>query len=95
MQNLVSDNAVLIVAAFFVFAILLFRKELAERLSKLNIPVDILSKVDDFFNISKDIILDVGFLEEALRDGKLTADEVKEIIMRLGNRRLQLEELLQ
>lgn len=94
MSNIISDNAVIIIAVFLAFAILLFRKELRERLSKLDFPADFLGKVDDLFTISTDVLSDLILIESVLSDGKLTPDEIKTLLVRFGTRKKQLEELI-
>lgn len=95
MQNLISDNAVIIVAAFFVFALLLFRKELQLRLKNLKIDEKFLASLDYVFKISSSMIDDIVFIEKILSDGKLTPEEIRDLLIRFGARKAQLEELIE
>ncbi len=94
MSNVISDNAIVIIAAFFVFALLLFRKELAARLKNFKIDEKFIRDLGVVFKISGDIIEDIGFIEQIISDGILTPSEVKELLIRFGARKVQLEELL-
>jgi hypothetical protein len=94
MQNIISDNATILIAAFLFFAVILFRKEIAERVKNVKLDPKLLLKFDLFVKTSEKFLDDVKYVEEAWSDQKITPEELKEIIGRITAYKSTIEELL-
>lgn len=75
MNQLLSDNAVILIIAYLVFVVLMFRKEIAQAVKKFDINKFLLS-LDDVLSFSR-------VLYKSFEDGKLSPEEFEELIKKI------------
>lgn len=94
MNNIFSDNAVILISAFLFFVVILFRKEIAERIKNVKLDPNLLFKFDMFVKVAEKFLGDVKYVENAWSDQKITPEEMKEIVGRITAYKTQIEDLL-